>query len=189
MPPVRLADGPDDRPDQHLVDAINEGDGHAFETLYYRHRDWVMRLAQRFTGNEADALDVLQETFAYLHRKFPGFELTARLTTFLYPVVKNLSIQAKRKRQRFAGDEDAIERAEDRPAVGGALEDEDLAAALRGLSDLHREAILMRYVDGMSIEEIAAALKVPVGTVKSRLHNAIEALKNDPGARRYFEPS
>lgn len=168
------------------MDAINEGDGHAFETLYYRHRDWVVRLAWRLTGNEADALDVLQETFAYLHRKFPGLELTARLTTFLYPVVKNLSIQARRKRLRFSGDEEAIERAEDRPPAGSALADEDLAAALRGLSDLHREAILMRYVDGMSIEEIAAALKVPEGTIKSRLHNAIKALRNDPGAKRYF---
>ena len=166
------------------MDAINAGDLRAFEILYYRHRDWVVRLAARFTGNDADALDVLQETFAYLYRKFPGFELTARLTTFLYPVVKNLSIQARRKRARYA--EEGIELAEDRGSVGRGLADEDLAAALRGLSELHREVVLMRYVDGMSIEEIAVALTVPAGTVKSRLHHAVEAMKRDQTLRRHL---
>jgi RNA polymerase sigma-70 factor (ECF subfamily) len=64
----------DQRTDQQLITAINAGDDHAFEALYYRYRDWVVRLAQRFTGNPDDVLDVLQETFAYLSRKFPGFD-------------------------------------------------------------------------------------------------------------------
>lgn len=168
------------------MDAINAGDVRAFEILYYRHRNWVVRLAARFTGNDADTLDVLQETFAYLHRKFPGFELTARLTTFLYPVVKNLSIQAKRKRARYAGDDQALEQAKDAGNAGRGLADEDLVAALRGLSEIHREALLMRYVDGMSIEEIAAALKTPAGTVKSRLHHAVEAMKRDQAVRQHL---
>jgi RNA polymerase sigma-70 factor, ECF subfamily len=183
---VRIAHGPDERPDHLLVQLINEGDERAFETIYYRYRDWVARLAHRFTGNHADALDVLQETFAYFHRKFPGFELTARLTTFLYPVVKNLSIQARRRRDRHAGSAAALDRLEDRAIPGRAMEDADLAAALAGLSDLHREALLMRYLDAMSIQEIAQALKVPEGTVKSRLHNAVEALKNDAMAREHL---
>src|SRR5688500_17717174 len=90
----------DERPDQSLVDAINAGDTRAFDALYFRYRDWVVRLAMRWTGNADDALDVLQETFAYVFRKFPGFRLTASMTTFLYPVVKNLSIAARRKRTR-----------------------------------------------------------------------------------------
>src|SRR5215213_10383682 len=90
-----------DPSDQQLVDAINGGQAQAFDALYYRYRDWVVRLASRFTGNDDDALDVLQETFAYVFRKFPGFRLTASMTTFLYPVVKNLSIAARRKRTRM----------------------------------------------------------------------------------------
>src|SRR5215212_4100714 len=89
----------DPRSDQQLVSDINAGDPAAFEALYYRYRDRVMQLAVRFTGNHADALDVLQETFAYLFRKFPGFELTARMRTFLYPAVRNLSLAARRKRR------------------------------------------------------------------------------------------
>jgi RNA polymerase sigma-70 factor (ECF subfamily) len=177
----------DDRPDQALVDAINRGDVRAFDALYFRYRDWVVRLATRFTGNADDALDVLQETFAYVFRKFPGFRLTASMTTFLYPVVKNLSIAARRKRTRMAST-DAIETPE--PA---AIESADhrqqrseLETVLASLPETHREVLLMRFVDGMSLQEIAAALAIPEGTVKSRIHNAVATLRNDERARRFF---
>src|SRR5262245_25200548 len=91
----------DPRTDQQLISAINAGDGDAFESLYFRYRDWVVRLAHRMTGNPDDALDVLQETFAYVAGKFPGFHLSAAMTSFLYPVVRNLSIAARRKSSRF----------------------------------------------------------------------------------------
>src|SRR6478609_3768000 len=77
--------------DLELIGAISRGDPAAFETLYYRYRDWVIGLAQRFTGDPDSALDVMQETFLYLLRKFPGFQLTANFKTFLYPAVRNLS--------------------------------------------------------------------------------------------------
>src|SRR5690349_24540123 len=99
--------------DQQLVDAINAGDARAFDALYFRYRDWVVRLATRFTGHGDDALDVLQETFAYVLRKFPGFRLSASMTTFLYPVVKNLSIAAKRKRTRQVYDDAVLAAAQD----------------------------------------------------------------------------
>jgi len=95
----------DARSDEALVDAANQGEAAAFEALYYRHRDWVVRLAWRFTADREDALDVLQETFAYFAKKFPGFRLRAKVTTFLYPVVRNLSMNIRRKRRRFVSDE------------------------------------------------------------------------------------
>ena len=63
----------------------------------------------------------------------------------------------------------------------------DLAIALANLSEEHRETLLLRYVDGMALAEIAEATNVPLGTVKSRLHNALEALRQDKRARQYFE--
>ncbi|MEI8196545.1 MAG: sigma factor, partial [Phycisphaerae bacterium] len=98
----------DARTDQQLITALNRGDLAAFEVLYHRHRDWIVRLAMRFTGNEADALDVLQETWKYVLGKTPHLALTATLTTFLYPAVKNLSIAARRKRQRYIGPADDL---------------------------------------------------------------------------------
>ena len=177
---------PDEPSDDDLIAAINGGDRQAFARLYYRYRDWAMRLAMRFTRSEADSLDVLQETFAYFFRKFPGFRRTAALTTFFYPVVRNLSIAARRKRERFAGDDPAIANAPAGPEPGDDPR-EELSAVLAGLSEGHREVLLMRFVDDMSMDEIGQALGIPAGTVKSRLHNAIRQLEADPRARRYFE--
>jgi RNA polymerase sigma-70 factor (ECF subfamily) len=58
---------------------------------------------------------------------------------------------------------------------------------LAALPEAQREVLLMRFVDGMSLQEIAAALSIPEGTVKSRMHNALSALKSDPCVRSYFE--
>ncbi len=173
--------------DHDLIDALNAGDVRAFDAIYFRYRDWVVRLAGRFTGNNDDALDVLQETFSYFFRKFPGFRLTASMTTFLYPVVKNLSIAARKKRTRMSST-DAAE-LPDPPApdsIDPAAERAELSAVLTGLPETHREVLLMRFVDGMSLQEIAAALGIPEGTVKSRIHNAIATLRDDPRVRRFF---
>lgn len=170
----------DNRSDQQLVEAINQGDMSAFEVLYFRYRDWTMRLALRFTGHHDDALDVLQETFAYLARKFPGFVLTAALTTFLYPAVRNHSLAMRRKRLRSTGGDDLlplIPEAGDSAASHSQMERDDLQSRFASLSEEHQEVLLMRFVDGMSLPEIAAALDLPVGTVKSRLHYAILGAK------------
>jgi RNA polymerase sigma-70 factor (ECF subfamily) len=188
--PASPTPSPDPRSDLELVRAINDGDLSAFDTLYYRYRDWVVRLARRFTGHDDDALDVLQETFGYVFRKFPGFQLTASMTTFLYPVVKNLSIAARRKRTRQAQLSDDAAAAQ--PAAPVAVDYEsgrgELAALLADLPEGQRDALLMRFVDGMSLSEIGDALGIPEGTVKSRLHNAIATLRADPRTARYFEP-
>jgi len=176
----------DPRTDPELIDAANRGDPAAFETLYYRYRDWVVRLARRFTGNREDALDVLQETFAYWLRKFPGFHLTSSVTTFLYPAVKNLSLGIRRKAKRLVSDDAALDAAP-APAEQAATSRADLAAVLAALPEAHRETLLMRFVDGMSLDDIAAALGIPLGTVKSRLHNALHTLRSDPRTKAYFQ--
>jgi len=148
-----------------------------------RYRDRVASLAFRFTRHHEDALDVMQETFTYLLRKFPGFLLTSSLMTFFYPAVKNLSIAARRKRQRATGGDQELDNLLAPPDSSAPSE---LAEALSRLSDSHREVVLMRYVDDLTIDEIAAALSIPPGTVKSRLHHALRLLRGDPAARRYF---
>jgi RNA polymerase sigma-70 factor (ECF subfamily) len=178
MPPT------DPRSDAELVDALNAGDAAAFDALYYRYRDRVARLALRFTGNHADAMDVLQETFAYLFRKFPGFRLTSSMTTFLYPAVRNVSLEIRRKRGRAMSGEALL----DVPAPRGEGPAE-LEAVIESLATPQREVVLLRFVDDLAIDEIADALGVPAGTVKSRLHHAIASLRNDPRVRRYFQDS
>ena len=173
----------DSRSDADLIAAINAGDVDAFAALYLRYRDRVVRLAYRFTHHHDDALDVVQEAFSYLLRKFPGFILTASLMTFLFPAVKNLSLAARRKRLRATGGDESLV---DMLAPTSPEVAPDLADVLRSLSDPHREVILMRFVDDLTLEEISTALDVPLGTVKSRLHHALQRLREDPRTRDYF---
>ncbi len=178
MPPTD-----DPRSDQQLVEALNSGDTSAFDAIYYRYRDWVMQLAYRFTRSHEDSLDVLQETFAYLARKFPGFTLTASMTTFLYQVVRSTSLSILRKRRPIVSVDDSMLTAP--PERSNSPE---LASVLSNLSEPAREVLLMRYVDGLALQEIASALQIPLGTVKSRIHNALTSLRHDGRTRRYFQP-
>src|SRR5262245_38137564 len=156
--------------DEDLVRAIQSGRTEAFEALYLRHRDWVLALAWRFCRNREDALDVLQDTFAYLVEKLPGLELRARLRTFLYPAVKHLALSRKRARKTAP-----LEAAAELPAP--AAEPDEIGAHLGSLPEAQREVVLLRFAEGFDLEEIAAALGIPLGTVKSRLHHALKALR------------
>jgi RNA polymerase sigma-70 factor, ECF subfamily len=187
--PVQSPEQPDAPSDQQLIAALNAGDADAFETLYLRYRDWVVALAHRFTDDESLALDVMQETFLYVLKKFPGFRLTAQMKTFLYPAVKNLSIAARRKTSRVQSTAAEQQHLAQLPADEIAFTNStELSAALANLSEDHREVLLLRFVDDLSLAEIAAAVSVPLGTVKSRLHHALETLRTDPRAREFFTP-
>ena len=171
--------------DTELVQRANAGDARAFDVLYERHRDWVVGLAYRFTRHRDDALDVLQETFRYFFGKFPGFELRAQLRTFLYPVIRNHSIGlARKKRPHLPGDEVVAGAAGVREERGDSRE--ELAACLGRLPEGQREVLLLRFVDDLSLQEIADWLRIPQGTVKSRLHNALKTLREDPGTHDWF---
>jgi RNA polymerase sigma-70 factor, ECF subfamily len=174
--------------DRELITAINGGDAAAFEILYFRYRDWVTGLAFRFTGDSDAALDVLQETFLYVLRKFPGFRLTANFKTFLYPAVRNLSIAARRKAERYQASEEALKQLESTPApTTPDPTSGDLGIVLDRLPEEQRELVLLRFVDGLSLNEISEAMAIPLGTVKSRLHNALQALRQDERTRAFFE--
>jgi RNA polymerase sigma-70 factor (ECF subfamily) len=173
--------------DLELIQAANKGNAEAFDELYHRYKDWVVRLAFRFTQNEDDALDVLQDAFAYFLSKFPGFQLTARMTTFLYPVVKNLSLESLRKKRREVADNDLLLAQSTSPDQQRKATQTDLAMVMSSLPPLQREVVIMRFLDDMKLDEIAEALNIPVGTVKSRLHNAVQMLRSDERTCRYFK--
>jgi RNA polymerase sigma-70 factor (ECF subfamily) len=175
-----------DETDEQLVERANSGQSEAFGELYYRYRDWVHTLAWRFTGQESLAADVVQEVFLHLLGKFPGFTLSAMMTTYLYPVTKHIALTMKASRGRMASVEEAGVDAEARPDTDQDRQRTELAAAMASLPEEQREVVLMRFVDEMSTEETAAALGIAQGTVKSRLNRAMDTLRNDPRARKYF---
>jgi RNA polymerase sigma-70 factor, ECF subfamily len=172
-----MNDPVDKRSDGELVEAANKGDRDAFEELYHRYHNWVFAIAYRFCGNEDDACDVLQETFFYFFNKFPRFELRAQLKTFLYPVAKHMALNRSKKAAQsvpLAPEFDRI------PA--GVPRDEqsecrELLELVRILPEAQREVVMLRFADDFDLNEIAATLEIPVGTVKSRLHQALARLK------------
>ena len=178
----------DPRSDEALVAACNDGDrreaAQAFEALYRRHKDYVLRVALRFVPDTDTALDVLQDTFTYLLRRFPptgeGIVLTAKLTTLLYPIAKNTAITALRKSGRFPAAEDVAP--DDLPGPDDA-DTTDVRRVLAGLRRGQREVLELRFVDDLSLKEIAEALSIPLGTVKSRLQLGISRLKSSDFAR------
>jgi RNA polymerase sigma-70 factor (ECF subfamily) len=175
--------------DADLIAASNRGDEAAFEALYYRHRDWVVNLAYRWTGDRDAALDILQETFFVLAKRLPGFRLTSKLRTYFYPVIRTLCIAARRKAGRYDVDSSRIDAASD-PATTTNVpgSHEALQAALGLLGQEHRDVLLLRFVDDLSLAEISDVLGIPLGTVKSRLHNALDRLRHDERTKDFFEP-
>ncbi len=182
----------DHKSDAELVDLCNTGDRDdaiaAFETLYARHKDYVLRVAFRYVGDADLALDVLQDTFSYILKKFPppgeGLALKAQLKTLLYVVAKNnaLTILRKTNKNDAGGEIDP----DDLPAPG-YRDSGDLAKLLQGLTLGQREIITLRFVDDLPLKDIAEMLDVPLGTVKSRLHKAIEAMRKLPNVKDFFE--
>ena len=162
--------------DAELVLEANKGTQRALELLYLRHREWVVHIALRYVGGTEDALDVMQEVFLSFFKAFPGFRLTSTLRGYLYPVVKNRSISLLRKRKKVVPlGQEALEGI---AAVRPSLPDE-FTKTVRRLSPPQQEVVYLRFALDFRLEEMADALDVPVGTVKSRLHNALKKLRED----------
>ena len=161
--------------DAELVARANGGDRTAFAALYERHREFVLRVALRLTGQADLATDATQETFLWWLKRFPGFELRGKASTFLYPVVRSICIDMARRRSRSlrmpVRDDEAA------GPMPGDRSESPLAGAVSRLSFGQQEVVMLRFGSDLTLQEIAAALDVPLGTVKSRLHLAMAALR------------
>jgi RNA polymerase sigma-70 factor (ECF subfamily) len=171
--------------DLSLIAECRAGRTDAFGPLVARYQDRLYPTAIRLTGGADDALDLLQDTFLRAYQKLGGFRGDSSFLTWVYRIMVNLARTERRKRRprplraELTGDapdtSDAsdpsthLERAEREALVQGAL---DL------LSADHRVVVVMKEFDGLRYEEIAAALDVPIGTVRSRLHRARSELKD-----------
>jgi RNA polymerase sigma-70 factor (ECF subfamily) len=176
----------DERTDAELIEAIQGGDPDAFDLLYYRHRDWVVTQAYRFSGNREDALDVLQDTFAYVLKKLPSLVLRGQMRSFLFPVVKHRALDRKAARTRLGVTGTIPEPPAKEVAAQGSeeLALEETRRLLGRLPEEESDVLWLRFVDGLRLREIAEALGIPLGTVKSRLHNGLASLREGRRRRR-----
>lgn len=134
--------------------------------------------AYRMTSNAADAEDLVQETMLRAYRAFDRFAPGTNAKAWLYTILERVRTDAFRKAGRRPS---TVELEDDGPAVTGRqdaiLQGRDLEKALRGLPENFRLAVVLRDVEDLSYEEIAAALQIPLGTVMSRIHRGRALLR------------
>ena len=162
--------------DAALLARVVEGDHDAFAALMRRHEDRVFAVCLRIMGNRAAALDATQETFLTLYRKANQYRATAAVGTWLYRIAVNTCYDLLRKERRRPSEAMPTLPRPGRPACRGSVHLGG-AAAFGGGRPRHpepdfRAVVVLSDIEGMSLPEVAEALDVPVGTVKSRLFRA-----------------
>lgn len=163
--------------DRELASRVRHGDSAAFHALVDRHGGALFALAARLVGNQADAQDVMQEVLAAAYRGIGGFRHESSVKTWLTQILVRQAARHRREQGRYRLHVQNQSPADRTPAQTRADIRMDLAGALAALSDEHREVIVLRELEGMTYEEIAAVLRIPRGTVESRLFRARRELQ------------
>lgn len=157
-------------PDEELIALIQHGESQSFAILVERYRAKSLRVAYGILHNRADAEDAVQEAFIRVHRSLDRFMGASQFSTWLYRVVVNESLRLLKARRTSPDEMDA--------EYAPACEDVDaeqvmlVRQCLAALPEKLRVVLALRGVDELDYAEIASILSIPVGTVRSRLHEA-----------------
>lgn len=177
--------------DQLLVERAQRGDKHAFELLVAKYQRRLGRLISRFVRNAAEAEDVTQDAFIKAYRALPAFRGDSAFYTWLYRIgintAKNhLVAQGRRAPTSTPFDAEEAEDFEDAALLHEVSTPENelmskqvvevVNSSLQELPDDLRTALTLREIEGLSYEEIAAVMDCPIGTVRSRIFRAREAI-------------
>ena len=176
--------------DAALVHRVQQGERSAFDLLVAKYQHKILNLVMRYVKDPSEAMDVAQEAFIKAYRAVPKFRGDSAFYTWLYRIAintaKNHLVAARRRPlsleaelQEADGFEPfAVLRDIDTPERLALTDEigEAIASAVEDLPDELRTAILLREIEGMSYEEIAQAMDCPVGTVRSRIFRAREAI-------------
>jgi len=179
-----------DRDDQCLIKQVKEGDKKAFDKLVVKYQQRVIQLVMRYVRDTSEAQDVAQEAFIKAYKALPNFRGESAFYTWLYRIAVNTAKNYLVSRaRRYSNHEVDVSDAENfegafRLKEGDTPEHLVLSEEIRrtvqqainGLPDDLKRAITYRELDGMSYEEIAEKMDCPVGTVRSRIFRAREAV-------------
>jgi len=168
---------------RELVHAARAGDVLAFDNLFYRYRDGIYRLGMAITKDPSAAEEIVVDTFARAHRAIERLEPDDSLRPWLYRVAVNLSYNRRpRKGVTFSSLDDATDDiAAEGESPSDAAERTERRRVVLECVDLlgpkHKIVVVLHYLNGLNLAEIAEIVEVPVGTVKSRLHYALRKLR------------
>jgi len=176
--------------DHALIRAVLSGDKNAYGALVARHGESMFRVAYRITENEADAEEIVQETFLRGYRSLAEFDSRADFRTWIYRIAVNSALQVLNKRKSEAAVPIAEEFDDERPALQLAdrgagperlLLDREIElrrlAAMEKMTPDERLAFVLRHMEGRSTEEIAAALEVTPNNAKQAVFRAVQKLR------------
>jgi RNA polymerase sigma-70 factor, ECF subfamily len=188
-----------DASDLSLVRRVQRGDKGAFDALVLKYQHKLVKLVMRYVRNPAEAEDIAQEAFIKAYRALPQFRGDSAFYTWLYRIAINTAKNAVVSRDRSPieyeldrGNEESYDmqsRMKDAETPEGLVLTDEIRstvnAAIDALPEDLRTAIVLRELEGLSYEEIAATMSCPVGTVRSRIFRAREAI--DRRLREVFE--
>jgi RNA polymerase sigma-70 factor, ECF subfamily len=167
--------------DAMLVRRVLDGDTAAFTTLVDRHAAACTRFATRMLGNREDAEDATQETFLRAYRSLARYEERQAFRTWLFQILINrcrtASVRRQRRHRMFLVDDNAIAAASVRPASDAGDLRAELQRAIDALDPDQREAFLLKHVEQLSYDEIAAATGVGVSALKMRVKRACDRMQ------------
>ncbi|MEY3017580.1 MAG: hypothetical protein RL336_715 [Pseudomonadota bacterium] len=176
--------------DEQLVARVQKGDKRAFDLLVLKYQHKVMSLISRYVSDSAEVQDVAQEAFIKAYRAIARFRGDSAFYTWLYRIAANTAKNYLVARGRRPPGSDIDAEDAEFLDMGGALKDIDapeerlaaeelrsvVEATIKSLPEDLRAALTLREYDGLSYEEIAAVMECPVGTVRSRIFRAREAV-------------
>jgi len=178
--------------DQQLVEKVQRGDKHAFDLLVIKYQRRLARLLSRFIRDPAEVEDIAQETFIKAYRALPSFRGDSAFYTWLYRIgvntAKNFLVSQGRKfptsvsgldaeeAENFEGADQLREVNTPETELMGKQVAQTVNQVLEVLPEELRTAIILREIEGLSYEEIAEIMNCPIGTVRSRIFRAREAV-------------
>jgi len=198
---MNLADTPDTKrmssgaADLALVKRVQQGDRSAFDLLVIKYQHRILKLIMRYVRDPSEAMDVAQESFLKAYRAASSFRGESAFYTWLYRIAintaKNHLVSASRRAAHFdvdlqdAEQHETLSKLQELDTPEGLAMSEELRATvnktINQLPEDLRTAILLREIDGLSYEEIAQTMECPVGTVRSRIFRAREAIDKSIG--------
>lgn len=177
--------------DEELIARFQEGDNYAFDLLVKRYKDPLLNFIYRFVGEKNEAEDIVQETFLRLFKNKHYYKEIAKFSTWIYTIAGNLAKTELRKRKRrklfsishymsTEKDYDIPDEATSPESdTNSLITDKIIQRAIDKLSPKFKQVIILRDIQGFSYEEIAEIVRIPLGTVKSRVNRARLKLQED----------
>lgn len=177
--------------DEELIARFQDGDSYAFDQLVRRYKDPLLNFIFRFIGDIIESEDIVQDTFYRVYKNKHYYKEVAKFSTWIYTIAGNLAKTELRKRKRrkifSINKETQSEKEFELPdperdpeeEVNSTITEKHIYKAIRNLPPKFRQVIILRDVQGFSYEEISSIIKVPLGTVKSRVNRARLRLQDD----------